>query len=80
MTKTLSTQKFHNLNTDEDLRNIMGLTILIVVFIWYNRYTFLTLAENINKLFRVFAAIAMVWYSVQYRISWLFNPFPYGPG
>ena len=71
---------FYSKNFSDDAGKLLAILIVISVFIYDHRYTFLTLANNINQAFNLFKAIRQTWLYWQYQIKCLVNPFQYGPG
>ena len=65
---------------NQNIRKLLAILIVICIFVYDHRYTFLTLADNINQAFNLFKAIRQTWFYWQYQIKCLVNPFQYGPG
>lgn len=65
---------------DEEFKRLVAILIVISVFVWENRYTFLTLADNINQAFNLARAIRQTWLGWVYHYHLILNPLPYGPG
>lgn len=82
--KYLSTRPFLGVgiirDDNNDLKRLIAIATVICVFIWYNRYTLLVLADNINQAFDWFKAIHQTWQYWVYCLSLILNPLPYGPG
>lgn len=76
--KFLSTRPFLGVgiirDDNTDLKRLIAILIVISVFIWENRHTFLILADNINKAFLWIDAIKQTWRFWRYCIL---NPFSY---
>lgn len=84
MTKYLSTRPFLGVgiirDDNSDLKKLIAILIVIGIFIWENRVTFLILADNINQAFNWIKAIHQTWQYWGYCFSLILNPLPYGPG
>lgn len=80
--KQLSTQPFNTrIQQDtQDFQRLIAILIVLCVFVWENRITFLVLADNINQAFDWLKAIQQTWRYWVYCLSLILNPLPYGPG
>lgn len=67
-------------DNNTDLKRLIAILIVISVFIWENRHTFLTLADNINQAFILLDAIKQTWLCWKYSFHLILNPLPYCPG
>lgn len=84
MKRQLATIPYYptQIREDEEFKRLVAILIVISVFVWENRFTFLTLVDNINQAFNFARAIRQTWLDL---VVWIIchlilNPLPYGPG